>query len=926
VEGLKGALGLNERNLFQIYDILIFVETFLIKNLDIQGYYSKHILGKILQENGKRVRRGVSIYYNAKAGRLLDYHELENTLILNFESFSLVASYICPTASVDDMGDEIIEALQYVNNISKTILTGDFNARLDKRSHKGDEMLEIAEWNSLELLNNPNISTYIAHNGESTIDLIFKGKHVKKIEFDVQEISVRKHKQVHLKFQVPNLNSLNSMDQTKIILEEDKLKNNYKCKYEKIFEEALTNKDLDSFYSNLLELVEVSKTTKLITKKTAKSWFDRECYMKKSALERYRKLKGCPYYFHESYCELKREYINLIKNKKLNFDLKREETIVKETEKLWYKVKLFIEKQVEVSHLPIDEVEDFFSLLYNANNSSRAKNEADFSMLLSKHTKESTFKNFISPELSLGITKMKNGKSPGIDGISNETLKMLEIIMLDDITRFFNICVQSKSLPENLRVSKLKLLFKNKGDKTDCNSYRGIAISNSLLNLLERVLYHRLFPQVAKAIPPNQYGFMPKKSTLQAITELQNHISDSLSKPRNPLYILFLDVKKAFDTCSRKVILENLIQTSDLSKEELEFFAFLLEENFLEIFDGVVKSSRISQTQGIKQGSTISPLLFNLSLSDINKILKEFPGVILISYADDMVLICYDLNLLKLALQKIITFLLTRNLKLNFDKCKIMKITRKGRGAKRKIVNPDVFKINGKEIEFVSKYSYLGIIFQSSGTSFMSHVEHRSTCAHLAIYDVKNLPCLSVLTGLKIFDLKIAPIVSYGIQNIWQYLTLSDFRRLEKVKGLFLRRLLNIAWNSRSNLTYCMIECPLLVEQLKQKFNLPETPAYNKFYEQRLCELSSIPDEFYNLDLFSNEEWKGPNFKSRHIYTRFAIHGFHGHMCKTKRFHANITDECICKLCELPCSRYHLKDCKKRTKTLTEYSKMKYYK
>jgi hypothetical protein len=598
---------------------------------------------------------------------------------------------------------------------------------------------------------------------------------------------------------------------------------------------------------------------------------------------------------------------------------------MKEAEKVWYKVKWFIEKQVDVNYISMDEWEEFYERLYNANNSSKERNEMDFKNILSQLDNLNEFKNIINQEVSLGLTKMKNGKSPGLDKISNETLKMLESIMLEDLTRFFNVCLLTRNLPVDLRVSKLKLLFKCKGDKTDCNSYRGIAVSNSLLNLFEKIMYHRLFPQIAKNIPSNQYGFMPKKSTMQAITVLQSHISEALSKPRNPLYILFLDVKKAFDTCSRKKILEKLANTSELSKEELEFYGYLLEENFLEIFDGVVKSSRISQTQGIKQGSTISPLLFNLSLCDINDILKDFPGVQLISYADDMVLIAYNLMELKKALQRIIAFLKSRNLELNLTKCKIMKITRKGRGPKRTINYPDVFKINGKKIEFVTRFSYLGVIFQSSGISFSSHIQHRATCAQLAIYDIKNWACLSINTGMKIFDLKIAPIVSYGIQNIWQHLTLSDFRCIEKVKGLFLRRLLNIAWNSRSNLTYCMVECPLFVEELKHKFNLPDTPAYNKFYEQRLCELSTVPDEFYTLDIFSNDEWKGPNFKSRHVYTRLAIHGFHGLLCKTKKFHAKITDKCICKLCELPCSRYHVNDCKKRTKTLTEYSKMKYY-
>jgi hypothetical protein len=53
----------------------------------------------------------------------------------------------------------------------------------------------------------------------STIDLIFKGERIKKVDFSVDDISVRKHRQVHLKFHIPDLNSLKTLDKSKIILD-----------------------------------------------------------------------------------------------------------------------------------------------------------------------------------------------------------------------------------------------------------------------------------------------------------------------------------------------------------------------------------------------------------------------------------------------------------------------------------------------------------------------------------------------------------------------------------------------------------------------------------------------------------------------------------------------------------------------------------
>jgi hypothetical protein len=93
----------------------------------------------------------------------------------------------------------------------------------------------------------------------------------------------------------------------------------------KVFDDALKNQYLDLFYLNLLELVEVSKTTKQVNKRTAREWYDTECFIKGSELRKYRKLKGTQNYNHNHFCEINREYLNLTKTKKLNYDLKQEE-------------------------------------------------------------------------------------------------------------------------------------------------------------------------------------------------------------------------------------------------------------------------------------------------------------------------------------------------------------------------------------------------------------------------------------------------------------------------------------------------------------------------------------------------------------------------------------------------------------------------
>lgn len=56
------------------------------------------------------------------------------------------------------------------------------------------------------------------------------------------------------------------------------------------------------------------------------------------------------------------------------------------------------------------------------------------------------------------------------------------------------------------------------------------------------------------------------------------------------------------------------------------------------------------------------------------------------------------------------------------------------------------------------------------------------------------------------------------------------------------------------------------------------------------------------------------------VVDHFAVHGFHGKICTESTYH-DPKDDCICKLCNKPCSKYHLQKCKNRTLSRIEQTK-----
>src|SRR5215469_8931717 len=105
--------------------------------------------------------------------------------------------------------------------------------------------------------------------------------------------------------------------------------------------------------------------------------------------------------------------------------------------------------------------------------------------------------------------------------------------------------------------------------------------------------------------------------------------------------------------------------------------------------------------------------------------------------------------------------------------------------------------------------------------------------------------CLSVETGLKLFHLKIAPIATYGLALIWKYLTLENLRTLDRVKCVYLKRLLSVSPFTRNRYAYLMANCPTFIEEVKCTFSLPTTHAYQLFLDDYERKFSEIDPTFY---------------------------------------------------------------------------------
>ena len=198
----------------------------------------------------------------------------------------------------------------------------------------------------------------------------------------------------------------------------------------------------------------------------------------------------------------------------------------------------------------------------------------------------------------------------------------------------------------------------------------------------------------------HSYGFRPERSTADAIQQCYITLSCKSSAP----WILEGDIKGCFDNISHQWLLDNIPMDKTILKKWLKA--------------GYMEAGNIYPTEaGTPQGGIASPLLANMALDGIGKLLVEkFPKKIsskkpahkvnYIRYADDFVITGRSKEQLEnLVLPMVVEFLQERGLELSKAKTKMTHIDQ---GFD--FLGQNVRKYNGKFLPKPSKTSLQNVI------------------------------------------------------------------------------------------------------------------------------------------------------------------------------------------------------------------------
>ena len=221
------------------------------------------------------------------------------------------------------------------------------------------------------------------------------------------------------------------------------------------------------------------------------------------------------------------------------------------------------------------------------------------------------------------LVSLPNGKANGIDMIPNKMLKISAHVISSSLTDIFNCCTSMNTFPDDLKVAKVVPIFKA-GAKDDPGNYRPISSLSSVARVFEKLIYDQLYDYFSSnnLLGKQQWGFRKMHSTVLALQSTTNNWILNMNNSRANA-VIFLDLKKAFDTVNHDIIIQKL-HCYGITGDELKFFrSYLSNRKQCCSNNGRVSDYEDIASCGVPQGSILGPLLFIIYMNDLPDFVKD---------------------------------------------------------------------------------------------------------------------------------------------------------------------------------------------------------------------------------------------------------------------------------------------------------------
>ena len=238
---------------------------------------------------------------------------------------------------------------------------------------------------------------------------------------------------------------------------------------------------------------------------------------------------------------------------------------------------------------------------------------------------------------------LKANKTTGLDKIPPKILKLSARIVASSLTYIFNLSLATGIYIDDWKRASVTPIFKS-GDKRQCANYRPISILPAVSKVFEKEVFRQVYSYLTEncMLSKFQSGFRPKHCTVTALIQMCDEWLENMDNGKLN-GVVFLDIKKAFDSINHGILLNKMKKRFGISSIELKWFESYLFNREQQCSINEQLSSKKTITCGVPQGSILGPLLFLSYINDLPECLRSTTPCM---YADDTQIFSssYDAN------------------------------------------------------------------------------------------------------------------------------------------------------------------------------------------------------------------------------------------------------------------------------------------
>ena len=409
-------------------------------------------------------------------------------------------------------------------------------------------------------------------------------------------------------------------------------------------------------------------------------------------------------------------------------------------------------------------------------------------------------------ELAEHMRRLKRGKAVGHDQLPAEVLRLESPGLINALVLVFNRLLELVVWPTEWWYGLIVPIAKPGADRSDPNDYRGITVLPVLSKLFESVINERVaaFLEHTSGLSDLQGGFRANRGTMDQIFLLHEAMAQYRER-KQPLYVAFLDVAKAYDKCWREGLAFRMRECG-LTARIIHFFRQTQANVQRSVVVRGHTAPPIRFDTGVPQGAVTSPVLYAMFIDGLARELERSECGAVVSgqhlpallYADDIALLASSPERLQRLLDICSDYALRYQFEFNAAKSNVVMIASKAQCERAQHQSWTLQASRDPALKQAQHYKYLGVIMGNTGEGgkrwqpTLDALNRKAMGSARVVQQVagtgKRAACVAV--QIKLFRAIVVPALEYACAVWGPALSGTQRTELDRTQEAFLRSVL----------------------------------------------------------------------------------------------------------------------------------------